>query len=146
MPIDKLPSRIQPAAYRVRSAAMTDGTALLIVGLMGVARGVSSLATPLYIHPAEMWLDNEIWVVTWLTIGIMNVVSAACPASRFARISFGLIVGLNVLWGLSFAAASVLDHVNLWASAINHWGISALVMWSIWRGSRRHVRLEVSHE
>ena len=142
MPIEHLPPRFKPVAYRLRAALMSDAAAMLIVGVMAQAKGFTYLARPAFYHPAESWFELHTWAIIWIIVGSASMFSTMIPRTWFALLAFGTIVGMNVLWGLSYAWGSIVSDMNLWASAINHWGISTLVVWAVWRGSRRHIRFD----
>lgn len=140
MPIEHLPPKYLPAARRLRSWCMGDAPALIILGLGILARGVSY--TPLIMsphaqatHPAEGLIGMSQWSVVWIVVGAVCLISAWW--SPTAPIAVGAGVGLNVLWGLSFIADSIIDgSTRGWVPAVGYLSIAMLVMWAVWRGSR----------
>lgn len=140
MPIEKLPLRAQPAAYRMRALLMGDATLLVVVGAMAIARGMAYIGGSPLMHFVELWLPADAWGVIWVVAGIFALVGAVVYRSTFAAFTVGLTVSLYVLWGCSFFLQSVLWGPHLWASAITNWGIATIALWAVWRGSRMHVR------
>ena len=146
MPIDHLPPRWRPTAHRVRDWSMTNGPALLVLGLGIIARGISylgSAAPP--VHPAELLMPITWWAVVWLTIGVVCLVAAAIPRAQPLAVGGG--VGLHAVWALSFLTDSVIDHNRSWVSAVGYVSVALLVMWAVWRGSREIIpEGAVAHE
>lgn len=140
MPIERLPTRVQPAAYRLRAIIMSDATLLAVIGIMGVVRGISYLDDPLFTHPAELWLSLHVWAIIWIISGTLCLVAAVFYRSTFSAVMIGLLVGLYILWGCSFALQSLADGAALWASATHYWGIATVTTWAVWRGSRMQIR------
>lgn len=140
MPIDHLPARVRPAAYRVRDWALTVGPALLILGVGAIARGVSY--TPVLMsesaqrsHPVEGTLPMGVWAWVWIAAGVTAVVAAWWP--RAAPVAVGACVGLNLLWGASFIADAIVEHsARGWLPAVGYLSIAALVLWGVWCGRR----------
>lgn len=150
MPIEHLPPRIRRPVERLRDGLMTDGTALVILGAGLVARGISysPIAGPGPSgHPAESWVPMDTWSIVWVAVGVLCLASAARPRSISAALALGAGVALHLLWGTSFAWQSLEDHSRAWVSSIGYFMIAALVLWSVWRGSRTDIRLreEVPH-
>lgn len=140
MPIEHLPTRMQPAALRVRDWCLTNGPALIILGGGIIARGVSYIPGESGIpspasHPAEMLLPIGWWAVIWITIGVVCLIAAAVPRVQPAAVGAG--VGLHSIWALSFLADSIAyGSPRGWIPAVGYASIALLVMWSVWRGSR----------
>lgn len=144
MPIEHLPPRIRHPVERLRAGLMTDGTALVILGAGIIARGISysSIAGPGPSgHPAESWIPMEWWSLVWVTVGVLCCAAATRPRSLLAALALGSGVALHILWGASFAWQALEDHNRSWVSSIGYFMISALVLWSVWRGSRTDIRL-----
>ena len=58
-------------------------------------------------------------------------------------VALGLGVALNIAWGASFIAATIIgDSARGWVSAVGYFSIAALVLWAVWRGKRGDVHLE----
>ena len=145
MPIEKLPLKAQPVAYKLRAVVMSDATLLVVIGIMALTRGITYLVSEVPAnHIVEMWMPLEAWSILWITAGLLTLVGALVYKSTFAAFTIGLLVGLYVLWGFSYFLQSLLLGPALWASAINHWCIATIALWSVWRGSRMHLREEVA--
>lgn len=143
MPIEKLPLKAQPVAYKLRAVVMSDATLLVVIGIMAIARGIAYLAAKSSAnHIVEMWMPLGAWAILWITAGSLTLIGALVYKSTFAALTIGLLVGLYVLWGCSYFLQSLLLGPPLWASAINHWGIATIALWAVWRGSRMHLREE----
>ena len=150
MPIDHLPPRWRPTAHRARDWSMTNGPALLVLGLGIVARGVSYLPPRVggpapASHPAELLLPIGWWAAVWLTIGAVCLIAAVVP--RLQPLAVGCGVGLHAIWALSFIADSIIDRNRGWVSAIGYASVALLVLWAVWRGSREIIpEGAVAHE
>lgn len=156
MPIEHLPERVKPGAWRVRDWARTVGPALLILGVGAVARGISY--TPLLMseharqsHPVEGTLPMSVWAWVWTIAGVTAIVAAWW--SRAAPVAVGACVGLNLLWGASFIADAIAEgSVRGWLPAVGYLSIAALVLWAVWFGrgeptvSREEIACELRRE
>ena len=156
MPIEHLPERVKPVAWRVRDWARTVGPALLILGVGAVARGISY--TPLLMsetarqaHPVEGTLPMPVCAWVWIVAGVAAVVAAWW--SRAAPVAVGACVGLNLLWGASFIADAIAKGaVRGWLPAVGYLSIAALVLWAVWFGrgeptvSREEIACELRRE
>lgn len=140
MPIERLPIKAQPVAYRLRALLMGDATLLVVVGIMAIARGMSYIVDLPPMHFVELWIPADAWGIIWVIAGALALVGAAVYRSTFAAVTVGLAVGLYVLWGCSFFLQSLLWGPPLWSSAITNWGIATITVWAVWRGSRMHLR------
>lgn len=146
MPIDHLPRRLQPPVLRLRSALLTDGTALVILGIACIARGMSYYGYEPRggnSHPAEELMSIGLWSGVWIIIGGMLIVAARWHDTGSAAIIYGAGVALHILWALSFLRATWTgDMPRGWVSAIGYTTVAAFAVWSVWRGSRDEVRVE----
>ncbi|OFO13764.1 hypothetical protein HMPREF3088_05420 [Corynebacterium sp. HMSC22B11] len=134
-----IPQQLHPAARRVRRFLLSDGVALLVLGLGILARGIS-YTTPSrgsgYAHPAEAALPMGIWAVIWIVIGVLLIVAAVWHETVFAALALGSGVGLNLLWAGSFTAATVTgDMPRGWVSSVGYISVAVLVLWTTWRGA-----------
>lgn len=129
-------------ADKTRSFLISDATLLILLGLMGVARGVGIARGSILRHPAEVWLSLTVWATVWIVVSIVCLVSSVVHDSPLAAIALALLVGLNAIWASSYIYASIFNNVNLLASAANHAGIALLALWVVWRGTRLEIRVE----
>lgn|GEM_PF-1026999 len=140
MPIELLPQPLRWWARRVRTFCLSDGVALLVLGLGIIARGVSYVPAAQgrsVSHPAEGALPMSVWAIIWIGVGVVCLVAAVWHDSAVAAVALGLGVGLNLLWAGSFIAASVDGTMSRgWVSAVGYLSVAVLVLWSTWRGSR----------
>lgn len=125
---------------RIRAFGLSDGVALMVLGLGLLARGVSytpySSEVPAG-HPAEDALPMSAWAGIWIGIGLACIVAAWWAESHAAAVALGVGVGLNLLWAGSFIAATITgDMPRGWVTAVGYISVSALVMWSTWRSGK----------
>jgi hypothetical protein len=150
VPIDHLPRPLRGPAERVRDALLTDATALVILGVGMIARGISysDVAGPGPSgHPAEGWLSMGTWAIVWVAVGVLCLAIAPWHRTVTAAMAVGAGVGLHLLWGLSFLWQSIEEHSRTWVSSIGYFMIVALVSWAVWRGSRTEIRVrEAPHD
>lgn len=144
MPIKQLPQPLRPPVERLRRFLLTDATVLIILGVACIARGfsytgaVSSIRT----HPAEGLLSIGWWAVIWIAVGVACIVSSPWHRSVTAALALAAGASLHVLWALSFIWVSIDGSMPRgWVSSIGYIAVSALVLWSVWRGSREEVRV-----
>ncbi|MFI5504452.1 hypothetical protein ACFLIN_03695 [Corynebacterium kutscheri] len=142
MPIDRLPARFYPVAYRVRGFLMTDATALIVMGVASLVRGVSYL--PVFMpppritsHPVEGTIPVEGWALVWIAISVLCLTAAVTHLPVLDATAIGLGIGLHVMWGLSFITSTLVDgSPRAWTSSIGMLSTAALVSWAVWRGKR----------
>lgn len=138
MPIELLPQPLRWWARWVRTFCLSDGVALLVLGLGIIARGVSYVPAAQgrsVSHPAEGALPMSVWASIWIGVGVVCLVAAVWHDSVVAAVALGLGVGLNLLWAGSFLAATINGSMPRgWVSAVGYMSIAALVLWSTWRG------------
>lgn len=131
---------MQGIIARLKLFCLSDGVALLVLGLGILARGFSytphSTKVPAG-HPAEDTLPMEVWSVIWIAVGLLCLAAALWSESRFAAVALGVGVGLNLLWAGSFIVAAVTgDMPRGWVTAVGYISVSILVMWSTWRSGK----------
>lgn len=142
MPIEHLPSRVQPTARLVRAFLMTDSTALLLLAVVQVAVGVyylpDVLGDPLqWQRPAESIMPIEAWA--WVHIGIGALCGAAVFTDRghIDVVALAAATGLNLSWTFSLLAAAVeYDQAVLWLVGVLILSMTVSLMWAVWRGKR----------
>ena len=124
---------------RLKLFGLSDGVALLVLGLGIFARGVSYIPDDgrSVSHPAEAALPMSAWAGVWIGAGLACIVTAWWSESPAAAVALGVGVGLNLLWSGSFIAVSLTgDMPRGWVSAVGYLSVSVLVMWSTWRSSK----------
>ncbi|MBK4161034.1 hypothetical protein [Corynebacterium macginleyi] len=141
MPIRYFPQRMQPPLMKLKQWGLTDGFALLLLGVGIFLRGAAytNLFPPLdNRHPAEEFMPIEVWGCVWMLIGIVCMAGAVFPSSQVARWGMTAAVGLLVLWGVSYIGDSIVDHdPRRWTQSLNFLTIAFMTMWTVWRGYRR---------
>lgn len=149
MPILHLQPRWHPSARRLRNFLLTDATALLILGIGILFRGLSYTpgvfgpAPQSGSHPAEVMLPINAWAAVWIIAGVACIAAAFTRSEILDAVALGLGVALNVSWGTSFIAATAIgDSPRGWVSAVGYFSIAALVMWAVWRGKRGDVHID----
>ncbi len=153
MPIEHLPPRIRRPAERLRGFLLTDATALLILGVSIILRGVSympALGGGVSSHPAEGALPISVWAVVWIGVGVLCLVAAPWHKGPVAAVALGLGLGLHALWAASFFTASITgDMPRGWVTGTGYATVALAVLWGVWRHKRDGVmpsREEVAHE
>ena len=140
MPIVHLPRRWQPPLERLRSFLMTDATALLILGVSIILRGVSympALGGGVSSHPAEGALPISVWAIIWIGVGVLCLVAAPWHEGPVAAVALGLGIGLNALWAVSFFTASITGEMPRgWVTGTGYAAVALLALWSVWRDKR----------
>lgn len=141
MPIDHLPRRWQPPLERLRAFLFTDATALLILGVSIILRGISyiphEIGGRIDTHPAEGALPISAWAVIWIGVGILCLVSVPWHEGPVAAVALGLGIGLNALWAASFFTASITgDMPRGWVTGTGYLALALAVLWGVWRDKR----------
>lgn len=124
---------------RLKLFCLSDGVALLVLGLGILARGISYIPDDgkSVSHPAEAALPMSVWAGVWIGVGLACIVTARWAESPAAAVALGVGVGLNLLWAGSFLAVSLTgDTPRGWVSAVSYLSISVLVVWSTWRSGK----------
>lgn len=141
VPIDHLPPRIRRPAEKLRCFLLTDATALIILGMSIILRGVSyipyELGGRIDTHPAEGALPLSAWAVIWIGVGVLCIVAVPWHQGPVAAVAIGLGLGLNGLWAASFLTASLTGEMPRgWVTAIGYAALALTVLWAVWRGKR----------
>ena len=135
--IDYLPRRWHPPLERLRGFLLTDATALLILGVSIILRGVSYMPVMgggVSSHPAEGALPIEVWAVVWIGVGVLCLVAAPWHKGPVAAVALGLGVGLNALWAASFFTATITGEMSRgWVTGTGYATVALVVLWSVWR-------------
>lgn len=148
MPIDRLPTRIQPFAHSIRDYFLTDGPAFLLLALSIIPRGISYLPSLMgslkSSHTAENLIPINLWAAVWIAVGALCIFGAAQRGrGKMSTWAFSLGVGLHVLWACSFVMTSIVGASSrAWVSSISYFVIALFAMWSVWKGSRLRVTRE----
>lgn len=153
MPIEHLPERMKPPAYRVRDWCMNLGPLLLMLGVAGLARGIAYLPriTPPITrppHPVENVLSMTTWGWVWVAAALFALAAMAAPY-LLAPAAVGLMIGLNGAWALSyFLDAALGGHALNLVPAAQHGALAGISLWAVWKGTRepKVTREEVAHE
>lgn len=143
MPVDKLPSKYQPAAYKLRAFLMTDATALLILGLCFLARGAGWLLRhgPAGPHPLKLvGLPVVVWMAVAVTLGVACLVAAVWHQSTVGVVTLALSVTLISLWGMAFLPASLATFLERGSVYL---ALAVMTVWAVWRGKRGEITLDI---
>ncbi|WP_368918986.1 hypothetical protein [Corynebacterium diphtheriae] len=142
MPIEHLPSRVQPTARLVRAFLMTDSTALLLLAVVQVAVGVyylpGMLGDPLqWQRPAESIMPIEAWAWVHIVVGIICGAAAFTDRWHIDVVALAVATGLNISWAFSLLAAAVeYQQTVLWLVGVLILSLTGSIMWAVWRGKR----------
>ncbi|UJM22006.1 hypothetical protein FE377_00945 [Corynebacterium diphtheriae] len=142
MPIEHLPSRVQPTARRVRVFLMTDSTALLLLAVVQVAVGFyylpHVLGDPLPLQrPAESIMPIEAWAWVHIVVGVICGAAAFTDRWHIDVVALAVATGLNVSWAFSLLAAAVkYQQTVLWLVGVLILSLTGSIMWAVWRGKR----------
>src|SRR5699024_1500332 len=114
MPIERLPTKVRPYAYRVREWMKSDAPPIIILGLMSIIIGIAyvvSAPIPPY-HPIEMFAFIGFFVVLWICDGVVLLAWTFRPRSQVSGLAVGIAVGLCYAWSGSLVAQFMIvpDH------------------------------------
>lgn len=141
MPIDHFPPRIRRPAEKLRRFLLTDATALIILGVSIIFRGISYIPTEVGgrvdTHPAEGFLPMEVWALVWIGVGILCITTAPWHDGKAAAVAIGLGIGLNIFWAGSFYTASITGEMpRAWVTGTGYAALAVAILWAVWRGKR----------
>lgn len=124
MPVDRIPTRWRPAAYRLRNYLLTDATAVAILGVGIAGWGIGRI---------KEWGPLSL---LWLTLGMVCAVAPMIWPRRGELI--GLTVGVMANLGLAFhsAISALIGGTPAGSPAAAHFSVVVLAMWAVWRGKR----------
>lgn len=154
MPIDHLPPRLRTPAERLRCFLLTDATALIILGVSIILRGVSyiphEIGGRIDTHPAEGVLPISAWAVIWIGVGILCIITVPWHQGPVAAVAIGLGLGLHALWAASFFTATITGEMpSGWVTGTGYLALALAVLWGVWRDKRDGIlpsREEVADE
>ncbi|AKN59601.1 putative membrane protein [Corynebacterium phage LGCM-V6] len=152
MPIDHLPEKVQPAAYRVRAFLMTDSTALLLLAVVQTAVGLyylpGALGDPLqWQRPVESIMPLTIWAGVHIAVGVLCLVAAFTHRTYLDVVGLALAIGLSISWAFSLLVGAVeYQQAVLWLVGVLTMSVTVSLMWAVWRGKRGDIPLEEKGE
>lgn len=137
MPIERLPTRVRPYAYRLREWMMTDAPPIIILGVMSIFIGISYVVgTPVApYHPIETVTFVGFFGVMWICDGVVLLVCAFRPRSKLAGAAVGVAVGLCYAWAGSLVAQFLIvpDHsIRYLSRAALYVVVGSLVLYIVW--------------
>lgn len=120
---------------RIKRALTSDEMGLLILGVLGLARGISYFPPMVDPHrpPAhalEHIFNPPVWGALWALAGIGCLV--AILWRRPQPLAVGAVVGMHFIWAVSFLAGDGRG----WVSALSYLCVFALAFWAFARGRR----------
>lgn len=135
MPIERLPTKVRPYAYRVREWVKSDSPPIIILGLMSIIIGITyvvSAPIPPY-HPIETVTFIGFFGVLWICDGVVLLACIFHPRSKLAGVAVGVAVGLCYAWAGSLVAQFVTDHSIIYLSrAAIYVAVGTLVLYIVW--------------
>lgn len=137
MPIERLPTRVRPFAYRLREWMKTDAPPIIILGVMSIIIGISYVVgTPVApYHPIETVTFVGFFGVMWICDGVVLLVCAFRPRSKLAGAAVGVAVGLCYAWAGSLVAQFLIvpDHsIRYLSRAALYVVVGSLVLYIVW--------------
>lgn len=139
MPIDHLPERYQPGAYRLRAWLQSDKGLLLLNFLYAASRFFSYplREVPGTRHVLEMpeWLPATIWGVTAALCGVVTL-QARCE--RLETLALCVVVGVSLVWGTLFLLSDTAQFLSRGSVFIT---VAALDIYTVWRGESQRLRI-----
>lgn len=142
MPIERLPTSVRSAAYRVRAFLMTDSTALLILAGVQAAVGLYYLPGVLgdslqWQRPVESIMPIIVWAWVHIIVGVVGVVAAITRKFHLDTVMLAVSTALNLSWASSLMVASIEhDQAVLWLVGVLILAMTVSLMWAVWRGKR----------
>lgn len=137
MPIERLPTRVRPYAYRLREWMKTDAPPISILGLMALLIGTSyvvGVPAPPY-HPIEMVTFVGFFGVLWICDGLVLLACVFRPRSKAAGVAVGVAVGLCYAWAGSLVAQFLLEEghsIRHLSRAAIYVAVGTLVLYIVW--------------
>lgn len=137
MPIERLPTKVRPYAYRVREWMKSDAPPIIILGLMSIIIGIAyvvSAPIPPY-HPIEMVTFIGFFGVLWICDGVVLLACTFHPRSKLSGIAVGIAVGLCYAWAGSLVAQFIIEEghsIRYLSRAAIYVVVGTLVLYIIW--------------
>lgn len=137
MPIERLPTKVRPYAYRLREWMTTDAPPIILLGLMSITIGISYVVTtpdPPY-HPIETVTFVGLFGVLWFCDGLLLLACVFYPRSKLAGLAVGGAVGLCYAWAGSLIAQFMFDEghsIRHLSRAALYVAVGTLVLYIVW--------------
>lgn len=137
MPIERLPTKVRPYAYRLREWMKTDAPPMTVLGLMTIIIGISYVVgtpVPPY-HPIEMVTFVGFFGVLWICDGLLLLACVFYPRSKLAGLAVGGAVGLCYAWAGSLVAQFMFDEghsIRYLSRAAIYVAVGTLVLYIVW--------------
>lgn len=120
---------------RTKRRLLSDEMGLVILGVLGAARGISYFP-PLVnpdrkpAHLLEMVASPPVWGVIWVLAGLGCFTAIIWRQSQ--PLAVGMMVGMHFLWAFTF----ITNGGRGWVTAIAYLCIFGLTFWAFARGRR----------
>lgn len=137
MPIERLPTKVRPYAYRLREWMKTDAPPMTVLGLLAIIIGISYVVgtpVPPY-HPIETVTFVGFFGVLWICDGLVLLACVFYPRSKVAGAAVGVAVGLCYAWAGSLVAQFMFaeDHsIRYLSRAAIYVAVGTLVLYIVW--------------
>lgn len=137
MPIERLPTKVRPYAYRLREWMLTDAPPIIVLSLMSIIIGISYVVTtsdPPY-HPIEAFTFVGFFGVLWICDGLLLLVCVFYPRSKLAGLAVGFAAGLCYAWAGSLVVQFMFDEghsIRHLSRAAIYVAVGTLVLYLVW--------------
>lgn len=135
MPIDRLPTRAKPLAYKLRDWLKTDSPPMIVLGVVSLVTGIAYVVNPPNppIHPIEHMTFVGCIGVLWVIAGIMLLATCVFSRTKLAALSLSAGVILCFMWSGSLFTKFLSDHtLTPLARALQYAALGFLVMYIVW--------------
>lgn len=135
MPIDKIPPRVRPFAYKVRDWLKTDSPPMMLLGVSALFTGIAYVVNPPDppLHPIEHVTFVGFFGVLWIIVGVMLLATSGFSRTKMAALSLSVGVILCFTWSGSLFTKFLLEHtLSSFARALQYATLGFLVMYIVW--------------
>lgn len=141
LPIDRIPERVKPAAYRLRSWMLTDKPIYLVCAATAFAYALANYGffgmQTTRVHPLPAVTPREFWATVWLIVAAALCASAVWEKYRLTTVSLSSWSAMMMLWGISYWSTWALGEWSRGpAVGVVHIVCPLVVSLAVWRGSR----------
>lgn len=139
MPIDHLPDRYKPGAYKFRDWAATDKGLLLILTVVFAVRTSTYIFQDGWLLPHILDINAPLLSsLQWLAATLILAVATVSRSERMEAIGLTIAALMLTIWGLLFAWTGKAEFT---ARGVLYIGLAVMSLYTVWRGHSATIRV-----
>lgn len=126
---------------RAKRFLFTDSGIFFILGTSFILKGISYIPegrSSFYEHPFEQLLNNDVFAVIWISIGVLLYSAMICTRTLYTSTVFSLSMTFLVVWGLGFSLAGSF-HIGQFG--FSYGTLAIMSIYAVLRGRRNQIRV-----